>query len=455
MMGMVEKNYIALLSLKIRQAEDVVKARQRARKIAELLAFDDQVQTRIATAVSEIARNAYRYAGAGLVLYGIDDHIIKPCFRIFINDNGPGIDVTKHQHSSKKQYALGISGTQRIVDQFQIDSSTDGTMVMLAFYLPASFAGLSQQHLAQLLTTLAAYQPTNLSEAIEQQNHELLQALNALMKARNDLEQRVNERTEQLMIANKALQQEMHKRQLAQTWMQQHQQTLAEAERISSMGAIASTLAHELNQPLTSIISFTKGCIRRLDAGEYDVHEIINALNVTATQAERAGQIIHRIKDFVRLGKLTYETIAIDQVIEHSLVLLTDKIKKQQIVLTRDINPHLPLVKIDALHIEQVISNLIRNAIDALQDNNHNRQIIISAKQYNEQQILLSIQDNGPGLSVEDSEQLFLPYFTTKQHGMGLGLAISRTIIEAHDSYLKAFNVLPSGACFQFTLTIA
>ena len=237
---------------------------------------------------------------------------------------------------------------------------------------------------------------------------------------------------------------------------QQHQLTLAESNRLSAMMEMTSAVAHELNQPLTTIANYVKGCIHRLNKGEYEVNELISALEKAAHQAERAGAILHRIKNFVRKEKIIHEAVHIHDLIQNVVDLIQEMLKEFAIrchfKFTRKM---IPPMLLDKIQIEQVMINLLRNSIEALQTHSHpKREIIIQTLLNPNKSLTIIFKDTGPGIAPQEEKQLFELYFTTKAQGMGMGLSISRTIIEAHGGSIIGKNNPKGGACFQINLPI-
>jgi C4-dicarboxylate-specific signal transduction histidine kinase len=254
------------------------------------------------------------------------------------------------------------------------------------------------------------------------------------------------------------LQNELKKRLRAeqQAKKQQRQLELAQLERISTMEEMASAMAHELNQPLTTITNYIKGCIHRLDEGKYEVNDLIDALQLASRQAERAGAVLHRIKNFIRKSELYLEPVVIHELIGNIQALLPDGIvgTKIQLVIKPSKKP-LPEMRLDKIQLEQVLLNLLRNSIDVLENANHpTGKITIETLFRQPKALVINIKDNGPGIDPATLPRLFDLYYTTKAHGMGIGLSICRTIIEAHKGHITAFNNPRGGACFQITLPI-
>jgi anti-sigma regulatory factor (Ser/Thr protein kinase) len=295
----VKKNLppILLLSLNIFSIEDVVSARQRARQISELLNFDITNQMRIATVVSEIARNAFQYAGGGKVCYCLQNHFSYSSLMVKISDKGPGITdlqkVLSGQYISKTGNGAGIIGSKKIMDNFTITTELGkGATVVAEMNLPKNASLITSQFLEKITNELAEYKPKNAFDEVQKQNQELLQALTLLNKARDELDQRVQECTRQL-------QQEIIEKKRIEELFQQHQIELARAEIINSMGEMASALAHELSQPLTAIITYTQGCIIRFEKDNYQKEELLHKMNRVVQRAQCAGEIIHRFAKMV------------------------------------------------------------------------------------------------------------------------------------------------------------
>jgi C4-dicarboxylate-specific signal transduction histidine kinase len=254
------------------------------------------------------------------------------------------------------------------------------------------------------------------------------------------------------------LQNELKKRLRAeqQAKRQQRQLELAQLERISTMEEMASAMAHELNQPLTTITNYIKGCIHRLDEGKYEVNDLIEALQLASRQAERAGAVLHRIKNFIRKSELYLEPVAVHELITNIPALLPDEIvgNKIEIVMKLSKKP-LPEMRLDKIQVEQVLLNLLRNSIDVLKNSDQpNGKITIETLFKQPKTLIINIKDNGPGINPATLPRLFDLYYTTKAHGMGIGLSICRTIIEAHRGNITGFNHPRGGACFQITLPV-
>ncbi len=234
-----------------------------------------------------------------------------------------------------------------------------------------------------------------------------------------------------------------------------YQKQLAETIRSNSLGEMASSLAHEINQPLTAISAYVKGCVRRLENKNEVTPEIMDILIEASNQAERAGAVVHRIKNYVRQGELFYENIDINTIIAQAIHLITQEVQDLNLKILYTPTNDVFELRIDRIQIEQVILNLLRNAIEAMQEvKTPEPQITIQVNTQKESYLTVQIIDNGPGFSAQIADHLFDSYFTTKTQGMGLGLAICRSIIEAHSGQLSASQLATGGSCFQFDLPI-
>lgn len=266
------------------------------------------------------------------------------------------------------------------------------------------------------------------------------------LKSSHDLNKR-------LQKSKASLEQEIQERQHAQELALLHQAELAHVARLSTMGEMASGLAHELNQPLSAIHTYVQGCIRRINMGTDEPRAIINALELTAQQATRAGEIIRRLRSFVRKGETHKTYTDINHVVNEVAHFLETQIKDQQVTLRYQLEDNLPPVLADIIQLEQVLINLLKNAIESMADSQE-QILTISSRRINSEHIEVCVIDSGHGISEDKLKRIFNPFYTTKESGMGMGLSISRSIIEAHDGKLYAENNPQQGSHFCFTLSV-
>jgi PAS domain S-box-containing protein len=233
-----------------------------------------------------------------------------------------------------------------------------------------------------------------------------------------------------------------------------HVDELAHVTRLGLMGEMASGIAHEVNQPLTAIANYAQACLNFLQDKSPDLLKIGEILEKTNQQALKAGQIIHRMRDFVSFKTSHRSSVDINELINTCLSFCNNDLQINGIKLTLNLAHQLPLVSIDSVQIEQVLLNLIRNSLDALLNlpDNKIRELSIQTEINAENNIVIRLKDNGPGIPLNDQEKILKPFYTTKKAGMGMGLCICQSIVKAHDGALS-FNSIPGkGTTFYFTL---
>ncbi len=235
----------------------------------------------------------------------------------------------------------------------------------------------------------------------------------------------------------------------------QRQQTLlAHASRLNTLGEMASGLAHEINQPITAISLYAEAGLTRLRTDPVEPAELRETLEKIAAQSARTHTIIQQVRHFARQSKPQYLTVRISALLDDIADFLDMETRRHHVHLRQDIGPDLPPVLADPLQVQQVILNLVRNAVDATSAVDGPRAILLSAR-FGPEGVELAIQDNGPGLDPDLLRQLPHPFFTTKPDGLGLGLSISQSIVEAHGGRLWATPNRGSGVTFHFTLPAA
>lgn len=225
----------------------------------------------------------------------------------------------------------------------------------------------------------------------------------------------------------------------------------AHASRLSALGEMASGIAHELNQPLTAIVSFADACKRILQSDDPQMDVVERTLGEIAQQGERAGNIIRRLREFVRKGKVERQAVRVNDIVEEVLRILDHELRLQQVQVECDYGDDLPTINADKLQIEQVILNLFRNAIDAMEQcSTRNLRVTTGRRDDN---IVIEVIDSGNGFSTQHAAQLFDAFFTTKSQGTGLGLSISQSIVTAHGGELSAESNA-NGATFIVSLPL-
>lgn len=232
-----------------------------------------------------------------------------------------------------------------------------------------------------------------------------------------------------------------------------HLLEMARVARINTMGEMVAELAHELNQPLAAITIYSDAVRRMLGKDTADIPEMQKALNEIRLQAERAGDVINRLREFVSKRELQAETIQINDLVKEVMNLIAVEARWYGVMVRLELGEAIPPVMVDRILIEQVILNLVRNAIEAMDAVARNKRCVTietSAGAHNE--VIVAVEDTGPGLSGTEIENMFDPFYTTKAQGMGMGLAMSRSIIKAHQGRLWAIPNEHGGITLTFSL---
>jgi two-component system sensor kinase FixL len=245
---------------------------------------------------------------------------------------------------------------------------------------------------------------------------------------------------------------DLTERQKTEARLQELQTELVHISRLTAMGEMASALAHELNQPLSAIANYLKGAKRLLeDRGDDDSNMVRGAMDKAAEQALRAGQIIRRLRDFVARGESERRVESVNKLIEEASALALVGAKEHGVRVRMQIDPTHDLILADKVQIQQVLLNLFRNAIESVAQGER-RELFVVSRPVANGMVEVSVADTGSGISPDIAEQLFQPFVTTKPQGMGVGLSISRTIIEAHGGQIWTEPNPGGGAVFKFTL---
>ena len=233
------------------------------------------------------------------------------------------------------------------------------------------------------------------------------------------------------------------------------QERLQTAARLTTMGELTSSLAHELNQPLGAIASYLAGSLKMLRQGSDDRAELIATLARASEQTQRAGQVIKRIHEFVRKHKPSHAPVQLANIVDACRALIELQARREAVQVQIDWSSALEtVVRGDAIMLQQVILNLTRNAIDAMSQSSADRRRLSIAAVGDREGVTLTVRDFGSGIAVEDEERIFLPFFTTRAEGMGMGLSICRTIVQTHGGRLW-FERFPDGTAFKLWLTSA
>ncbi len=284
---------------------------------------------------------------------------------------------------------------------------------------------------------------------IKRQHVDITEKNTALEQARHELELRVQERT-------RALTEEIAERRRVEDEAQRHRDELAHVGRVSMIGEMATSLAHELNQPLTVISGCAQFCINSLRSGAGRAEKLLDAMEQTVEQADRANSIIRRVRDFIHKENPERRAVDVNDLIDGIADLLRLDAREYDAELRLDLTPSALPVVADPIQIQQVIVNLAHNGIEAMSAAaSASRQLSIQTRPRQNGVVEVAVHNQGQGMPTKTLERMFEPFFTTKSHGLGMGLSISRTIIEAHGGRLWATSDNGNGTTFRFTLPLA
>src|SRR5947209_2130188 len=234
---------------------------------------------------------------------------------------------------------------------------------------------------------------------------------------------------------------------------EEERQALAHANRITTMGQLTASIAHEVNQPIAAVVTNAQAALRWLNIQPPDAEEIRQALDRIVKQGRRAGDVISRIRALVTKAAPRKDQLDINDTIREVIALTRSELHISGTSLRTQLSDTLPLVRGDRIELQQVMLNLVLNAVEAMSRSHEgSRELLISTKQDGANGVRIAVRDWGPGLKPESLDRLFDAFYTTKPDGMGMGLSICRSIIEAHGGRESASANIPQGAGFQFTL---
>ena len=282
------------------------------------------------------------------------------------------------------------------------------------------------------------------------------QTEDSLRHARDDLELKVEERTAELKNANEALLNQIAEQRRTEESLEITRTELARVVRITTIGELTASIAHEVNQPLAAVVSNADACVAWLSHQNPNLGEARAAAERTVHGATRASEVIVQIRSLINKTTPERKRVHINEIIEDTVTLIHLQATRNDVSVATELAPDLPVVFGDKIQLQQVILNLTMNGIEAMTAvSDRPRQLLIRSRMQDGSQVLVSIQDSGVGLSAEVMARLFEPFFTTRSKGIGMGLPISRSIIEAHGGRLWAESAVSQGSVFQLTLPAA
>jgi len=233
------------------------------------------------------------------------------------------------------------------------------------------------------------------------------------------------------------------------------QMELAHVTRVTTLGEMTASIAHEVNQPLAAVVNAATACLRWLDRGTPDLDETRRAVEWIIKEGNRASEVIRRVRALANKTDIEKVPLDINEVIREVIALVQRELIVHRVSLRMELAPTLPMILADRVQLQQVIINLVMNGIEAMQSvTDRPRELVIRSYQDETHRVLVTVTDSGVGISAENADRLFNAFFTTKSSGMGMGLSICRSIVEAHGGRLWATANVPHGATFQFTLPL-
>jgi len=279
------------------------------------------------------------------------------------------------------------------------------------------------------------------------------QAVDSLTHARAELEEKVEERTAELKRRNEELLLQIAERKEAEDTLLMTQADLARVARVAIIGELTASIAHEVNQPLAGIVANADACLAWLSNPQPNLDEAKEAAGRMIRAATRASEVIARIRSLIDKSTPERLKLHINEVLEEALALARGEAARNNVFLVTELASELPIVLGDRIQLQQVILNLVMNGIAAMANTNGRpRRLLVRSLTQDANQVLVAVQDTGTGMSPDVMARLFEPFFTTKSHGIGMGLPISRSIIEGHGGRLWAESIVSQGSTFQFTL---
>ena len=440
-----------LLTVAVRYEQDVVLARQRTRHIAKELGFDSQDQTRLATAVSELARNAFGYAGGGKVEFSIEGATAPQVFLIRVKDEGPGIahlkQILEGRYQSHTGMGLGIIGARRLVDQCDIDTNpTRGTDILLKKLLPRRIPHVTPKRSAEIAATLAAQRPESPFDEVKQQNQELL---GALAEARDRQEElaRVNQELEDTNRGVVALYAELDER----------ANHLRRADEIKT--SFLSNMSHEFRTPLNSILALSQLLLERADGeltGEQEVQ-----VGFIRKGAESLLELVNDLLDLAKIeaGKIEVQPIefAVSNLFSALRGMLRPLLVGESVQLVFDEPRDIPVLYTDESKVSQILRNFIANSLKFTERG----EVRVSAKwTESDKTITFSVADTGIGIAEADQDRVFEEFtqldnlVQRKFKGTGLGLPLCRKLATLMGGKIELTSELGIGSTFSLILPV-
>jgi signal transduction histidine kinase/CheY-like chemotaxis protein len=438
-----------LLTLNLTHDQDVVTARQRAAHVAAQLGYDVSEQTRIATAVSEIVRNAFRYTGGGTVRFVVDPESCPQRLIVQVDDKGPGIphldDVLNGRYESRTGMGMGIVGARRLMDRFSIDSSRAGTHVVLEKFLPPRSGLVTAESIRGIAEKVQRRQPQGLIEEVQHQNQELLRALDELQRKQQELV-RLNHELEDTNRGVVALYAELDEK----------ADHLRRADELKSR--FLSNMTHEFRTPVNSIVGL---CNLLMDDRQREGRDAEPEIMYIRKAADQLSELVNDLLDLAKVeaGKSVVRpgTFEVAKLFGALRGMLRPLLLNQSVALVFEDADGLPQLNTDEAKVSQILRNLISNALKFTERG----EVRVSA-QYDEDadRIVFMVADTGIGIAADDQQRIFEEFAQIEHRlqksvrGTGLGLPLSRRLAELLGGTLSLRSELGMGSTFSVELPI-
>jgi signal transduction histidine kinase/DNA-binding response OmpR family regulator len=440
---------LPILSVRLQFEHDVVAARQRAKQTAKLLGFDAQMQTRLATAVSEIARNAFSYGGGGKVEFSIEGVTSPQLFQVRITDHGPGISslpqIMEGSYRSPTGMGLGMVGAQRLMDRFTVDTAPGkGTVVTLSKLLPRNAPLVRQQTLGAITEALAAEKPSGLLEEFRDQNQELLRTLDELRRRQDELVT-LNRELEDTNRGVVALYAELDER----------ADHLRRADEVKTR--FLSNMSHEFRTPLNSMLALSRLLLERSDGDLTDEQE--KQVSYIRKSAESLSELVNDLLDLSKAeaGKIVIypAEFSIENLFGALRGMLRPLLAGTSVSLVFEVPEGMPLVFSDEAKVSQILRNFISNALKFTESG----EVRVTAA-FSEaiDSVVFTVSDTGIGIAPEDLDSIFQEFtqidsqLQRKVKGTGLGLPLSKKLAELLQGSIGAESQVGVGSTFWATV---